>query len=446
MMVNRFLIWLRGLFNLEAYKTREDEVIESIRNNVEFRGTNLWILIFAIVIASVGLNVNSTAVVIGAMLISPLMGPIIGIGLGVGIYDFHLIKKSARNLAVAVVISVLTAAIYFLITPLKDAHSELLARTTPTIWDVFIAFAGGMAAIIAISSKEKGNVIPGAAIATALIPPLCTAGYGVATGNLNYFVGAFYLFLINTVFICLATILIVRYLRFPVFSFVNEQTARKVKRSITWVAIITIIPSIVLATRLVLKNIYENKVNSFVENELHLPNTIVVDQETDYLNKKITLFLIGDRLDSSHLERLVYKLAKYGLEDTELAVKQGQEQNEQAGFDAELMEDLIRRNRQELDEKSAQLRRLQAENENFHKTQLPTQEVLAEMQAQSYPVQAISLSRNKLIGIEGDTVCIAYLKLSESLTKEEQNKLERWLKVRTKSSEIRVLYELQAQD
>lgn len=445
-MANRFLNWLRGLFNLDAYKTREDEVIESIRNNVEFRGTNLWILIFAIIIASVGLNVNSTAVVIGAMLISPLMGPIIGIGLGVGIYDFQLIKKSARNLAVAVVIAVITAALYFLITPLKDAHSELLARTTPTIWDVFIAFAGGMAAIIAISSKEKGNVIPGAAIATALIPPLCTAGFGVATGNLTYFIGAFYLFLINTVFICLATILIVRYLRFPVFSFVNEQTARKVKRSITWVAIITIIPSIVLATRLVLKNIYENKVDAYVQTEFHLPNTIVIDQETDYLNKKVTLFLIGDRLDSSDVERLVFKLADYGLEDTELAIKQGQEQNEKAGFDAELMEDLIRRNRQELDEKSAALSKLQTENENFHKTQLPAQEVLEEMQAQNYPVEAISLSRNKLIGLEGDTVCLAFLKLNKNLNKKEQANLERWLKVRTRSKELKVMYELSGEE
>ncbi|TNE80080.1 MAG: DUF389 domain-containing protein [Bacteroidetes bacterium] len=441
-MVNRFITWLRGLFNLDAYKTREDEVIESIRNNVEFRGTNLWILIFAIIIASVGLNVNSTAVVIGAMLISPLMGPIIGIGLGVGIYDFQLIKKSARNLAVAVVISVLTAAIYFFITPIKDAHSELLARTTPTIWDVFIAFAGGMAAIIAINSKEKGNVIPGAAIATALIPPLCTAGYGVATGNLSYFIGAFYLFLINTVFICLATILIVRYLRFPVFSFVNDQTAKKVKRSITWVAVITIIPSIVLATRLVLKNIYENKVNTYVEKEFHLPNTIVVDQETDYLNKKITLFLIGDRLDSTDIKRLSFKLSDYGLGETELAIKQGQEQTEQIGFDTELMEDMLRRNRQELDEKNEELRKLQSENKLLLESLLPANEVLEEMQAQNYPVLAISLSRNRLIGIEGDTVCLAFLKLNKELAKEEKTKLERWLKVRTKSAEIRVLYEI----
>ena len=180
-------------------KDNEALIVESIRNGVEFKGTNLWILIFAIFIASLGLNVNSTAVIIGAMLIYPLMGPIMGIGLGVGINDFELIKKAFRNLLIATIFSVLTSTLYFLLSPLNEARSELLARTTPTIYDVLIAFFGGMAGIVASSTKLKGNVIPGVAIATALMPPLCTAGFGLANGNMHYFFGAFYLFFINSV-------------------------------------------------------------------------------------------------------------------------------------------------------------------------------------------------------------------------------------------------------
>ena len=192
-------------FDLRQEKEDEQETIDSLKKGVEFRGTNLWVLIFAIFLASLGLNTNSTAVIIGAMLISPLMGPIMGFGLGLGIADFDLVKRSLRNYLTATLFSVVTATIYFLISPISEAQSELLARTSPTIYDVLIAFFGGLAGIVAGSTKSKGNVIPGVAIATALMPPLCTAGFGLATGNLSYFLGAFYLYFINTVFISLST-------------------------------------------------------------------------------------------------------------------------------------------------------------------------------------------------------------------------------------------------
>ncbi|MEP5240095.1 MAG: DUF389 domain-containing protein, partial [Flavobacteriaceae bacterium] len=208
-------LFLHDLFDLHEDKQRESKTIDDISKGVEFKGTNLWILIFAIIIASIGLNVNSTAIIIGAMLISPLMGPIMGIGLGAGINDFDLIKKAFWNIGVAVVISVLTSALYFWITPLHEAQSELLARTNPTLWDVMIGFFGGLAGIVAGSRKEKSNAIPGVAIATALMPPLCTAGYALANLNWYFFVGAFYLFFINSVFISVATFLIVRFLRYP---------------------------------------------------------------------------------------------------------------------------------------------------------------------------------------------------------------------------------------
>ena len=181
-----------------------------MRKGVEFKGANLWILIFAIFMASLGLNVNSTAVIIGAMLISPLMGPIMGVGLSVGLNDFELMKRSLKSFLITTLFSVTTATIFFLVSPVAEGQSELLARTSPTIYDVFIALMGGLAGVTALSTKEKGNVIPGVAIATALMPPLCTAGYGLATGNLIYFLGAFYLYFINSVFISLATFLGVR--------------------------------------------------------------------------------------------------------------------------------------------------------------------------------------------------------------------------------------------
>lgn len=210
----QFQNYLKGIFDPSEDRESEVETIENICKGINFRGSNLWVLIFAIFIASLGLNVNSTAVIIGAMLISPLMGPIMGIGLGLGINDFELIKKAFRNLAIATVFGILTSTFYFLISPLNEARSELLARTTPTIYDVLIAFFGGMAGIVASSTRLKGNVIPGVAIATALMPPLCTAGFGIASGNFSYFFGAFYLYMINSVFIAFATTLGVKLMHF----------------------------------------------------------------------------------------------------------------------------------------------------------------------------------------------------------------------------------------
>ena len=208
------LKYIKRYFNLLHDKEDEQEVIEQVRGSIVFRGTNLWILIFAILIASLGLNVNSTAVIIGAMLVSPLMGPIIGMGLAVGISDFELLKQSLKNYGVATLISVVTATVYFFISPLSEAQSELLARTSPSLYDVLIAFCGGAAGVLALTCKSKGQVIPGVAIATALMPPLCTAGYGLATAQWSYFFGAFYLFFINTVFIATATFLGAKLLRF----------------------------------------------------------------------------------------------------------------------------------------------------------------------------------------------------------------------------------------
>src|SRR5690606_4326223 len=234
-------------FDLHEGEDKRETVLENVISNISFRGANAWILACAIVIASVGLNVNSTAVIIGAMLISPLMGPIVGAGFALAMYDFELLKKSGRNLLIATVVSLTVATIYFLVSPFKETQSELLARTAPNIYDVLIAFFGGLVGVIALTRVEKGNPIPGVAIATALMPPLCTAGYGLAIGNLPYFSGALYLYFINCFFICIATFLIVKYLKYPPVNSLQSKFEKQIRYGISGLILIMVLPSFYLA-------------------------------------------------------------------------------------------------------------------------------------------------------------------------------------------------------
>jgi uncharacterized hydrophobic protein (TIGR00271 family) len=238
--------------NLESEVDDYEKIHETIQRDIVFKGTNLWILMFAIIVASVGLNMNSTAVIIGAMLISPLMGPINGMGYSIATYNFRLFKFSVKNFTFAVIASLTASTLYFALTPISTAHSELLARTSPTIYDVLIALFGGLAGIVAITSRFKGNVIPGVAIATALMPPLCTAGYGLATGQFNFFMGALYLFTINTVFIAISSVLISQILNCPIRTIVDDDQKKKVNRTISIVIAIVLIPSIFFGYNLIM--------------------------------------------------------------------------------------------------------------------------------------------------------------------------------------------------
>ena len=310
-------------FNIS--KDREDEgtLIESISRDVSFRGANLWVLIFAIFIASLGLNVNSTAVIIGAMLISPLMGPIIGMGLAIGINDFELFKRSLKNYIVATVISVATATFYFLITPFDEAQSELLARTSPTIYDVLIAAFGGAAGFVATATKGKGNVIPGVAIATALMPPLCTAGYGLAMGKWFYFLGAFYLFFINTVFISLSTYIGVRLMKFKYKKIVDPDRQSMVKKYIYIVVLLTMIPAGIMTFNIVSESLFKNNLNKFVNNELVQDGTQILNTSADPENKKLRIVAIGREIPAAKIALAAEKMNKYKLYDYELELIQG---------------------------------------------------------------------------------------------------------------------------
>lgn len=312
-----------GKFHLDNEKETHHVVIQNISKGITFKGTNLWILIFAIMIACLGLNTNSTAVIIGAMLISPLMGPIMGLGMGLAINDLELLKKAGYNYLLATSISLVSSVLYFTLTPLDEAHSEILARTAPNIYDVLIAFFGGLSGILATSSKQKGNVIPGVAIATALMPPLCTAGYGLATLQFSFFVGAFYLYLINSVFIAIATLITLRFLRFPNKMESDAFAQRRATRIVWLLVLVLLIPSIYLGYDLVQQSRFNQSASRFIEHEAIIQHDYLLEKKIDPKKKSITLVYGGAKIPQEEIERIQSRLAIYGLADVELEIRQG---------------------------------------------------------------------------------------------------------------------------
>ncbi|MET7258683.1 DUF389 domain-containing protein [Dyadobacter fermentans] len=314
---------LLSRFDITSEQEEYATIHDTVENGIEFKGTNLWILIFAIFIASVGLNVNSTAVIIGAMLVSPLMGPILGMGYSIATYDFPLFKKAFINYFFAVLAGLLTSAAYFFVTPIYQAHSELLARTQPNIYDVIIALVGGLAGIVAISSRNKGNVIPGVAIATALMPPLCTAGYGLATGNWQFMLGALYLLTINTVFIGSATLVTVRLLRYPIHDYADANQKRLADRWVSLIVLVTIIPSLYYGYLLVQKENFIQSANNFIANESFIEGDFLLKNEINPARREIRLIYGGKEISEQEKERLASRKAIYGLADARLVIAQG---------------------------------------------------------------------------------------------------------------------------
>ncbi|MGL4730793.1 MAG: DUF389 domain-containing protein [Clostridium sp.] len=308
------------LYEFTRNQATNEEIHENILEGMKVHGANFIILICAIIIASVGLNMNASAVIIGAMLISPLMGSIIGIGYGVGTYNIKLLKEAFRILALSVGISIITSTIYFAITPITTAGSEILSRTSPTIWDVIIAFVGGIAGMIGLTRNKSSNVIPGVAIATALMPPLCTAGYGLANKNSAIFIGAGYLFFINCFFIIISTLIVTKALNLPVRTHLDDEKQKKVKRFILIASILVMIPSMFSAVNIIEGTIDESNLNAFINNELK--DQYVIDKKISENNKTITLAVVGDKISKSELENLEESLNNYGFKDMDLIIKQ----------------------------------------------------------------------------------------------------------------------------
>ncbi|NML56280.1 DUF389 domain-containing protein [Chryseobacterium cheonjiense] len=317
---------IRNIFNfitLHNGEEKKDKVLENVISNISFRGSNLWILACAIIIASIGLNVNSTAVIIGAMLISPLMGPIVGAGFALGTYNFSLLKKSFKNLLIATFVSLTVSAIYFYVSPFKDVQSELLARTAPNIYDVLIAFFGGLVGVIAITRVEKGNPIPGVAIATALMPPLCTAGFGLATFNFSYFFGAFYLYTINCFFICIATFFVVKFLQYP-SSLIESKYEKRIRYGISILIVVMIVPSFYLAYNLYNEKKFTKTAEHFVQKEFENNGYTVIYKKINYnvSPKTIDLAFLNKKFTEKEIISFNKMLADNGLLDTKLTIRQ----------------------------------------------------------------------------------------------------------------------------
>lgn len=431
-MKNRLLDTFSLYYEKEEYET----VIASISRGVVFRGTNLWILIFAIFVASLGLNVNSTAVIIGAMLISPLMGPIMGIGLSLGINDIPLLRKSISNFLVATLVALITSTVFFLISPLNDAHSEILARTSPTIYDVLIALFGGLAGIIATSSKQKGNVIPGVAIATALMPPLCTAGYGLATLQLNFFFGSFYLFVINTVFIALATLLIVRLLKLP-HSQIKEGSTGKMAHRITWVVVvITLIPSVYFGYDMVQQNRFEKEATRFITAEAHFTNDYLLSKKIDAKKKSIILVFGGKEISPLEIGTIEMQLQKYDLKNAKLEIKQGFAYlSETTGLKQDAQVTLLT---QALEEKEKKQQALQSQLDSVNNYRALSDKLYAELKTQYNSIKSAILEPSIVHTTDSteNRTFLVLLTTTIDLSKSEQKKIEDWLKVRLDGRQI----------
>lgn len=432
-------------FSLLADKA-DDAVIERrIREGVALRGATPWILMFAIFIASIGLNVNSTAVIIGAMLISPLMGPIMGVGLGAAVYDFALIRTSLWNLAIASAISLGVSTLYFLVTPLAEAQSELLARTSPTLWDVLIALFGGLAGIVGITREEKSNVIPGVAIATALMPPLCTAGYGLATGQWRYFGGAFYLYSINCVFIALATVIGIRLVRVPVHASVDSKVERRLRNGLLMLALATALPSAWLAYRLVQQEVFKSRAIAFVRDEFAFDSAHVADTRVDPATRAIEVSLIGLPLDRPTLQRIEGKLATAGLPGAKMLVHQAGENDriDVTALKSSLLSDLYRDSQDSLQKKDAELAALRERLAAREALLDQTDAIAAELRALLPAATSITLSQGYRVVDDAETSPVVQLivQSSNDIAGPDRDRILAWFKARAGTDAVAVVFD-----
>jgi uncharacterized hydrophobic protein (TIGR00271 family) len=431
------------IFDLHNGEDDKQQTLQRINSNISFRGANLWILACAIIISSVGLNINSTAVIIGAMLISPLMGPIISSGFALGMYDFDLLKTSLRNLFIATATSLLVSAAYFYLSPFKEVHSELLSRISPNIYDILIAFFGGIVGVIAVTRVEKGNPIPGVAIATALMPPLCTAGYGIATGNVNYFLGAFFLYCINCIFICIATFIVVKYLKYPAKQ-IELSHKKRVRFWITAIMIIIITPSLYFSYSLYNQQKFAESLNLFIEKELTSKGDIVVYKKTNLTNKQknIELAFLSKRFSKNEIETLNAKLIEYGITKSKIIIKQDSVDNILNLRNSILNE--VNRNKSSFNEKDARIRLLETEiskvKEEEAKNNLNGERIFKESKALFPAIQSLSISRHVIFHEDDtlDTAVVLTYQSKRELAKSDKSKFENWIKQRLELPRIEI--------
>ena len=436
----RLTDFIREVVNIDTH-IDTDAAERSIRNNIYFKGPNAWILAVAIIIASVGLNVNSIPVIIGAMLISPLMGPIFGLGLGLGINDINLMKQAGKNLLVMVSISVIVSLAYFLITPLNLSNpTELLARTRPTIFDVMIALFGGFAGIFEQCRKEKGTVFSGVAIATALMPPLCTAGYGLATANFTSFLGALYLFCINCLFITMATYIVVRYFRIKKTEYAHHGFGLKTQRITTFLIIVFLIPSVWSAVILVKQNNFEKKAIEFVENHRSIGNSIIYDYQIDHQDGSVLkVFMTGETLSDSGRNNLYIYAGEHGISEDQIVIKEYITQSSQ-GND-EVFKGIYERLDSKIGQYETTIEQLTTELQAAKKDELPYMQIANEISA-SYPeIKQVFIGQGNHITTDSLKVSpclIVKVKSDSSMSESSLQQFQKWIKVRLQTDNVEI--------
>lgn len=441
------------LFDIQS-DTDRDATIEAVKKDISFKGHTAWILIFSIFVASIGLNVSSTAVVIGAMLISPLMGPIVGIGLAVAINDVDTMKRSLINLGVMVVLSVLTATLYFWISPLTEETPELVARTYPTILDVLVAIFGGLGLIVAkTKSGTIASVIYGVAIATALMPPLCTVGYGLAIGNFKFAGGAMYLFSINAVFIALATFIVSKILRFPMVKYANSKRRRLIARIASLVAIVVMVPSVWLFINLLDEQIFDTRTKDYVKSVIKYNGAEVVKFTQDYKTKNIDVYLIGRPVPQPVIDEWITELKSIDkLEDSNLRIYQGTDQSGELAekisddLKTDILSELYVNNEQRIRDKNERIEFLEEEITKMKVKEqgIPFQEVSEELKISYEGIERFGYSKQIITNFEQiDTLPVFHISWANKVRTRDrqahQAKIAELLKVRLKLDTLRVI-------
>lgn len=450
------VVYLQEIINIRDGVDVEGSV-QAIKNDIDFKGVNIWILGASIAIASIGLNVNSTAVIIGAMLISPLMGPIVGIGLAVGVNNVTMLSRSLKSLGTAVLISVLVSTIYFLLTPFGEVQSELIARTRPTLLDVLIAFFSGIALIVAKTKKGTiASTLYGVAIATALMPPLCTAGYGLANANWQFFFGAFYLFLINSVFIILATWLVVKYLKFPLTTYIDDIRQKKVSRYILIFSAVVLIPSGFTFWGSIQESIFKKDVENFIAQNFDIEGSEIISKKINYKTEEgdkssIEVYIIGNNIDAATERRLLKKMPEYDLQGVKLKIHQAKDNsNELANklskeVRSGILEDIYRKNEEAIKDKDEKIRLLESQVNLLSHNDVPYNNLKKEIKLQYQDV--VQMEFGKTIATDfsekQDTISTFLIRwnnqLSDEQRREKKNALQTWLRVRLNDEKVRVI-------
>lgn len=433
--------WIKDFINIDSHIDTVDAA-EKIKNSIWFRGPNVWILAFSIVIASVGLNVNSTAVIIGAMLVSPLMGPIVGVGLALGINDTQLLKDAAKNLLIMVAVSLTASFLFFLISPLNLVNpTELEARTTPTIYDVLIALFGGLAGILESCRKEKGTVLSGVAIATALMPPLCTAGFGLANGSWHFFGGAMFLFIINTIFITLATYFMVKYLHFQSITDVDPKIAKRKRNIITLIMLAVIVPSIWSAVTLINNNNFNIKAYNFIENNKFMGGSYVYDYKINTENgHKLEILLAGDSLTKEQKHEITDLAIAHGLKEDEIEITTREIGIQRDKESERIIKGIYEMTDNEIARRDNEIEKLKETIFQLKSSEIPYEQLAKELRYHYPSIRNISIGKGATISdsITADNQIIVMIDAKEDIT-DKANQIAEWFRIRLNNDNVIVI-------